>query len=227
MTTPQVGQTVLFRISSTRTVPAVVSLVIDDDTINLDGFIDTSDNWPISGIPVAHPCEWYGAVVRGTDVGEWQETSANVGATGATGAAGTTGSTGATGAGAVITSSSFVSTSFTGTPPTSSARQPNASHDVLITASFSIVNTLTLSGGTGGTIKLLSDSSNPPTTEICRVSKSDTGTVVVGINLTPSGTMEIYSRIKTGDFYRFVSVNDTGTPTMTLPSGTVFEQVLG
>lgn len=99
--TPVLGQRVLFRTSTTRISPAVVSFVTDVDTVSIDAFIDDSADWPISNVPVTHPTWFWPSVSRGTGVGEWQEDpngAGPAGATGATGATGAQGSVGATGA---------------------------------------------------------------------------------------------------------------------------------
>lgn len=73
MATPRIGQIVTYKTSTTRTSPAIVSLVIDDDTVNINAFIDQATDWPVTNVPVTHPCQYYGNVPRGTDVGTWQE----------------------------------------------------------------------------------------------------------------------------------------------------------
>lgn len=226
MTTPVIGQTVLLKIQASplRVVPAIVSLVIDADTINCDGVLDTSDDWPV-GPPVTHPCWFYEAVVRGTGVNEWQESAISVagpaGATGATGSAGATGATGASGAGSLVTSTGTRSVTA------GTAVRPSTTNDVLVTASWKIDTTLSLTGGAAGTVKMFSDAATTPTTEVARVASSSTGTLTVGLNLATSNTIPISYRVKAGDRYLFTTTNDVGTPAFALVGGVVTEQVLG
>lgn len=223
MTTPVIGQTVLLKIQASplRVVPAIVSLVIDADTINCDGVIDTSDDWPI-GPPVQHPCWFYEAVVRGTGVNEWQESAISVaGPAGATGATGSAGATGASGAGSLVTSTGTRSVTA------GTAVRPSTTNDVLVTASWKIDTTLSLTGGAAGTVKMLSDAATTPTTEVARVASSSTGTLTVGLNLATSNILVMSFRVKAGDRYLFTTTNDVGTPVFTLVGGVVTEQVLG
>lgn len=158
----------------------------------------------------------------------------NTGATGAAGsqgiqgiqgiqgASGAQGTTGAAGPGALITTTSQRSYSA------GTSIQPSTTNDVQITASWAIATTITLTGGSGGTVKLLSDSSATPTTEVARVTNSASGsTVVAGVSLNSTQTLTINYRVKAGDRYKFTTTNDAATPVFTLVGGVVIEQVLG
>lgn len=227
MTTPLRGMPVLYQMTTGNFHAAMVAGNISGTTCDLVIFSHGSD-WEDGGDP-SYAIRTYFSKTEGTTAGTWQVNPAGLGPQGVqgpTGATGATGSTGATGPGALVTSTAFQSTTFTGTPPTSSARQVSTTKDVIVTASFKIDTTLSLTGGSAGTVRLLADASNPPTTEIARVASSSTGTLTVGLNLATSNTLILTGRLRPSDFYRFVGVNDTGTPTMTLVGGVTLEQIL-
>ena len=73
---PAVGEVVVIRTSSTRYAPALVTKVVSGDTVNLVAVIDSTADWPDPvNMDYMHPAWLYTSVDKGTDVGEWQEST--------------------------------------------------------------------------------------------------------------------------------------------------------
>lgn len=142
------------------------------------------------------------------------------GSTGPTGATGSAGATGATGPGALVTATSSPTLTFGG-----AAAQMDTTHDAEYTVVVTIANSLSLSGGSGGHVDLVCDSSSTPTTVRVTAAASSTGTLTVGLALNTSTTLGITWRVPAGDYCKLATVNDTGTPTFTLVRQ--FKQTLG
>lgn len=147
----------------------------------------------------------------------------DTGATGARGQAGPAGATGATGAqgpagfGTVApsTSTRALDTTF----------QPSATKAVLV--SYSIKTQVTnplLIGTSTCTVRLLSDASNPPTTERGRAEATSGVGVTVTLALTTSNTAVLSYLVPAGHYVRLVSAV-TGTGTASIVAQT--EEVLG
>lgn len=134
------------------------------------------------------------------------------GATGSAGSTGSTGSTGAAGAGfGTITQSS--PTRILGT-----AFQPSTSAPTLVCYSARIVSSLSLviSAGQAARVEFLSDAANPPTTIRCRVAGGLTGTAVVGLTMVSTAEGTLVYLMPTSHFGLLRTINETGTPTVSL-----------
>lgn len=142
------------------------------------------------------------------------------GATGPQGPQGNAGSTGATGPAGLGT-----------VAPSTPARtlnstfQPDASKAVL--CSYSVRTQVTnplLAGSSTATVTLLSDASNPPTTERCRVEAISSVGVAVAIALTTANTAPLSYIAPPGHFVRLVS-STSGTASTSIISQA--EEALG
>lgn len=86
--------------------------------------------------------------------------------------------------------------------------------------------TLTLtSGAQEGYVKLLSDASNPPTTERERVGVKLDGSLSLGISQTSGHRSPLRWLVPAGHYVQLVAVTVSGTPTIAL-DGPQHEQVL-
>lgn len=153
----------------------------------------------------------------------------DTGATGATGAAGAqgpigntgaTGSTGATGPAGLGTVTPSTPTRVLGT-----AFQPSATKAVKCTYSVrtQVTNPL-LAGSSTAMVTLLSDASNPPTTERCRVAAESSVALAVAIAIATSNTAPLDYICPPGHYVRLVS-STTGTAATSIITQT--EEALG
>lgn len=183
MTVLALAQPIIFRTSSTRWCPAVIAKIISGTTVNLDAFIDTAVDWPVTNIPVSHPCHLYESVAMGTGVGEWQLADVPEPVTDAIDAAtaglATTGYVDTAVAG--LASTSYVDTAVAGVDLAGrtavagagvsqlalgldAARQPSLTRPTRVTATGTIALTSTLITPQSATVELASDSATTPTT---------------------------------------------------------------
>lgn len=91
--------------------------------------------------------------------------------------------------------------------------QPSTSRAVWCAYTAQIVANFSLAGGQTGTMQLLSDSSNPPTTVRATVTNGLTGTIAVGLNMNGTQAVGLSYLVPPGDFVRLVT---SGTATTTL-----------
>lgn len=228
MTAPVVGQVVLLKTQSSPTVriaPAVVSLVIDENTVNCDALIDSTADWPVSGTPYTHPCVLYTSVARGTGVGQWQEAELPPTVTAAIQAAVAAATSG-------LASTSYVDTEVdtcvalpgAGTHPSlalNTPRQPSTTRPVRVTVSGTWSWSLTALGSVSGTATLQSDATSSPTTAqgVAPFARS----LTVGVTVGESGTFpfQLTYDVPAGHYYQ-LATSGGGTFAITL----VTEQVL-
>jgi hypothetical protein len=208
---------VIYHYDGSHDYPAVITHTYpsDSDACSLVIF-----SWVTSSFPMGQsslysaPATFLDGVYAGSGSNRWEVNPAGAGPTGATGAAGSTGATGATGAtgpGALVTSSSTPSFALNG-----SAIQLDTSHDTELYLVVKIDAALTISGGAGGTVHLLCDSSSTPATEVATAAVSNTGTLTIGLALTVSETIPIMFRVPAAHFCKATTTNDTGSPSFTL-----------
>jgi hypothetical protein len=136
---------------------------------------------------------------------------------GATGATGSAGDQGPAGFGTVTPS--------TPARTIGAAFQPNATKAVL--ASYSCVTQVTnplLEGNSSAMVRLLSDASNPPTIERCRVAALSSVALTVGVQITTSNTAPLAYIVPAGH-YVLLSSTTSGTASVSIAAQT--EEVLG
>jgi hypothetical protein len=165
MTAPVLGQTVIVKIASSplREVPAIVSLVTDEDTINAVGQIDINDDWPSNGPGATHPGYPFFGITRGSGLNQWRDADVPVTTMEAIDDAGYASEIYVDNAQAVCQAlpsagSSQVSLGL------NAARRPSTTRPVRVSATGQISLTSTLLGAKVAAVSLLSDASNPPTT---------------------------------------------------------------
>lgn len=188
------------------------------------------------------PTHWEYGKDKGTGLGQWIDNPLVVGPqgiqgpTGAQGAAGPTGASGSTGAQGVAgptgPTGGTGSQGAKGDPgdgfgtltPTVSTRtiggspfQPSTTRNAFVTYTARVVSNLSLSGGAVGRVELRSDASNPPTTVRARVAGGNSGTLTIGLNTNDTAEAPMSYIVPVGHFVQIVSVNESGTPTYTLP----------
>lgn len=205
-----IGQQVLFQSDTGRYRWAVVAGNIDGDTADLCVFSD-GDEWENMALADNVTYMRY-AKDMGTGVDEWMPNSAGQGPQGEPGEQGEQGPQGDPGEGfgtiTLNTPSRTLGTAF----------QVSTTRPALVSYSARVVSALSLAGGQAGRVELRSDASNPPTTVRQRVAGGLTGTVVVGVAMsdTAEGTMTYL--VPAGHYVLLQSVNETGTPTYSLPA---------
>jgi len=139
---------------------------------------------------------------------------------GTNGTNGTNGKDGATGPAGLGTVAPATPIRVLGT-----AFQPSATKAVLVSYSVRTVVTNPLLAGTStASVALLSDASNPPTTERCRVAADSSVGITVSIALTTSNTAPLTYLVPAGHYVRLVSAV-TGTGATAIISQT--EEALG
>lgn len=100
--------------------------------------------------------------------------------------------------------------------------QPSASRDVHVVYPVEISASLSLSGGTVGTVYLRTYTNSSCTTgaqEIMRAVNSNTGSLTIGLNTTQTGTGTLTGIIPAGLWVQQVTENTTGTPGFTARPG--------
>lgn len=100
--------------------------------------------------------------------------------------------------------------------------QISATQDTFASYSVDIATTLSLSGGTVGTVYLeYSDNSSCSTNtqEVGRFVNGNTGTLTIGLNLSQNATGTLTGMIPAGKYVNIRTQNNTGTPTFTYRSG--------
>lgn len=142
------------------------------------------------------------------------------GPAGANGTNGTNGGTGATGPAGLGTVTPSTPTRVIGT-----AFQPSATKAVAVSysARTQVTNPL-LAGSSTAMVTLLSDASNPPTTERCRVAAESSVALAVAIAITTSNTAPLSYIVPPSHYVRLVS-STTGTASTSIISQV--EEALG
>lgn len=95
------------------------------------------------------------------------------------------------------------------------AFRPSTVRPTWVSYGASATCALSLTSGAAGSVELLSDTSNPPTTIRQRVSCSNTGTLSLG-NATVAHEAPLSYWVDAGDFVLLRAVTTTGTPTLAL-----------
>lgn len=153
---PEVGQLVLYRLSSTRTCPAVIAQVVSGSTCHLDVMIDEATDWP-NGSSWLSPVKMIESIDEGTGVGEWQVAVVPEPIDDAISTAV---------AGVDLSGRTAVATA--GTSPgigLDTARQPSTTRPVRVVATGTFALTSTLILPATGAVELRSDSASTPTTK--------------------------------------------------------------
>lgn len=239
MTAPVLGQTVIVKIASSpvRVVPAIVSLVTDEDTVNAVGQIDIDDDWPANGPGDTHPGFAFFGITRGSGLNQWQDAPVPVTTEDAIAAAldgyATEAFVESEVAGAGYASESYVNNAqaacqaLPGAGSTVSLalntpRQPSTTRPVRVSVSGDWSWNLTAIGTQSGTLTLASDSASSPSTARARATCSRS--VGVGVVVSDAGTMPIFVsyEVPIGHYY---TIATTGTGTFGA-SPLVTEQVL-
>lgn len=139
---------------------------------------------------------------------------------GTNGTNGTNGKDGATGPAGLGTVAPATPIRVLGT-----AFQPSATKAVLVSYSArTVVTNPLLAGASTASVVLLSDASNPPATERCRVAADSSVGIAVSIALTTSNTAALTYLVPAGHYVRLVSTI-TGAGTTAIISQT--EEALG
>lgn len=98
--------------------------------------------------------------------------------------------------------------------------QPSTTRNTLVNYSVEIATTLSLSGGTVGTVFLeISADGSTGWTELSRFTNGNTGALTVGLNINQNMTSTLSGTVPAGYYVRLRTVNTTGTPTFTYRSG--------
>jgi hypothetical protein len=194
---------VLYQMASGIYHPAIVAGNISGTTCDLC-ICTHGDDWEDGGDP-SFTIRTYYQKAEGTSVGTWQVNPAGLGPQGIQGPAGE-----GFGTITINTPSRILGTAF----------QLSTTRPSFVTYSARIVSNLTVLGGQAGRIELLSDASNPPTTVRQRVAGGCVGTAVVGVALTDTVEAPMSYLVKPGDYVLLQGVNETGTPTFSLPAQT-------
>lgn len=203
MTAPVLGQIVLLKTQSSpaRVSPAVVSLVIDSDTANLDALIDINEDWPGTSTPYTYTCKQFLSAARGTGVGEWQEADvpppiAAAIASGISGLATTSALTAAI-AGCSATPGAGTHPSLT----LGTARQPSTTRPTRVTISGTWTASLSATGSAAGVIELRSDSASTPTTVQDDAQPGFSATLLIGISVTQVVPWKLTYDVPAGHYY--------------------------
>lgn len=217
MTTPVLNQPILLRITSTRTVPAVVTKVIDDDTVDLVAFADISGAYwaydGASGTPTDGNASWlFTSVVRGTGVGNWQDAVVSPAVSDAIASAVASGTAGLASMPSAGTSPSIV----IGTP-----RQPNTARSVRVSVSGTWTGSLSVTGSASGTIELRSDAASTPTTPRLDAQAGFSATLTLGLVLGQTIPWSLNYDVPAGHYY-VLAISGGGTFAITRAT----EQVL-
>lgn len=93
------------------------------------------------------------------------------------------------------------------------AFQPNTSKAVLCIYTVQVAAAFSLLAGQTGTIQILSDSSNPPTTARSFTTNSIGGSLTIGLNINTTQAVPIVYLCPAGDFVKIVA---TGTATLSI-----------
>lgn len=96
------------------------------------------------------------------------------------------------------------------------AFKPSATRPVLCLYSGRVASSLSLAGGSGGRLELVSDSAATPTTIRARVAGGSTGTLAVGLGVNDVAEGLLMYMAPANDNVLLRGVNETGTPTFTL-----------
>lgn len=216
---PVVGQVVIYKTSSTRSSPALVSKIVSGDTVNLVAVIDASDDWPVINVPSTNPAWLYTSIAKGTGVGEWQEATIptvliDEMESQAEGVVATE-----LGGGGAITSAIETATAGQLASPTgwsSPARtlnsnfKPSATRTTLTTYSGTWSGTLTATGSVAGVIQLLSDTAGTPTTECDDQQPAFSATLLIGVALTQVSPWKVTCMVP-ADFNVRLATSGTGS----------------
>lgn len=190
---PTVGQVVIYKSSSTRSQPALVTKIISGDTINLVAVIDSTDDWPVINVPYTNPAWLYTSVAKGTGVGEWQEATIPAVLVDEMESAAEGVVAAELGGGGDITTAIATATSGLAVAPTSwsspartlnSNFKPSSTRPVEVVYSGTWTGTLNVTGSVAGQIQLLSDSAGTPSVECDDQQPGFSATLLVGIAIT-------------------------------------------
>lgn len=100
--------------------------------------------------------------------------------------------------------------------------QVSSTRDATVNYAVDVGTTLSLSGGTTGTVYLRTYTNSSCTTgaqEITRFVNGNTGTLTVGLNISQNVTGTVSGVIPAGKYVQLVTENTTGTPTFTSRPG--------
>lgn len=101
------------------------------------------------------------------------------------------------------------------------ARQASAERDALVVASVEIDATLSLSGGSKGSVTLQYADDSAFTTNVVAPGigmNGNTGTLTLGLNTVGAGSGNVVGIVPAGKYYRLHTTNITGTPTYGTPT---------
>jgi hypothetical protein len=200
---PVVGQGVIFRYDSTHIYPAVVTKVVNGNTVNLVALTAMNSVW-YSGGPDGSvvPALAFGNVDRAADTDyRWIE-NPNVPVEGPQGPPGP---------GSAVSGTSTPTLTLNG-----SAAQFDATHDTIYTGIFSVSGTINLTTGFDGLVNLLCDTNTTPTTVIAGVGAVASGTVILGINMVTGGYYTMTARVAAGHRCRLTTTSAVGTPSYSI-----------
>lgn len=219
MTAPIIGQTVILKIASSplRIVPAKVTNVIDEDTINCVGFADINDDWPGDGPATSNPGRPFFGVTRGTGVNQWQESDIP---TDAEVASAITSATSGYATEVYVDNAqdncmALPAGSAAGLTLGAAGVQLSTTRPCWLTVRGTASQALTLVGGQGYTVQLLCDSATTPTTVVDDETGSFTGTVVVGVAITDLDGWHLAAYVPAGHYVRVVQSAGAATVALT------------
>lgn len=100
--------------------------------------------------------------------------------------------------------------------------QVSSSRDALVSYAVEVVTSISLSGGSSGTVYLRSYTNSACSTgaqEITRVSNGQSGTLTIGLNITQTVTLNVTGVAPAGAWVQIVTENTVGTPSFTARPG--------
>jgi len=100
--------------------------------------------------------------------------------------------------------------------------QVSSTRDSLVTYGVEVVTSISLAGGSNGTVYLRSYTNSGCSTgsqEITRVSNGQSGALTIGLNITQTVTLNVTGVAPAGTWIQLVTENTTGTPTFTARPG--------
>lgn len=97
---------------------------------------------------------------------------------------------------------------------------PSTTQNAFVSYSVDVTTTLSLSGGTVGTVYLeISANGTSGWTEVCRSTNGNTGALTVGLNISQVATGTVSGSVPAGYSVRLRTASSTGTATFTYDSG--------
>lgn len=212
MTAPVQGQTVIVKIASSpvRTVPALVTLVTDADTVTAVGQIDINDDWPSDGPGETHPCYPFFSITRGSGLNQWQEAAVPVPTNVAIATAVSGLATEAYADNAQAQCQALPAAGSTVSLALNTPRRPSVTRPVKVTVSGDWAWVLNAVGSQSGVCTMQSDASATPSTARARATCARGIGAGITVNDTGTTPWHMTYEVPTGHYYT-LATSGTGT----------------